>query len=76
MPGEIPFYVTGEVVELLNSEIKIVKVQNGNLYHLRPSTPGIDFYSIEKGMLVKCEVTSVLTRILSATVIGRVLNEQ
>ena len=67
MPGEIPFYVTGEVVELLNSEIKIVKVQNGNLYHLRPSTPGIDFYSIEKGMLVKCEVTGAPVATLHLT---------
>lgn len=69
MPGEIPFFVEGKVVEILPQEIAIVKVPNGNLYHLTPGTKGIEYYRLQKGDVVKCEVTTMLTRVLSARVI-------
>jgi hypothetical protein len=69
MPGEYPFFIEGKVVEIMVQEITIVKVPNGNLYHLRPSTPGIDYYSLRKDDTVIMEVTSLLTRVLSAKVV-------
>jgi len=71
MPREIPYFVTGNVVEILSQEVAIVKVTNGNLYHLKPNTPGIDYYRLLIGDVVQCEVTSVLTRVLSARVIKK-----
>ena len=76
MAGEIPFYVEGKVVEIMNgSEIAIVRVSNGNLYHLKPGTPGIDFYKLELDQIARCEVTSMLTRVLSARIVGKINKE-
>lgn len=69
MSREFPFFIKGTVVEILPQEITIVKVPNGNLYHLKPSTPGIEYSRLQKGDIVECEVTSMLTRVLSAKVI-------
>lgn len=69
MPGEIPFFIEGKVAEILPQEIIIVKVANGNLYRLTPSTPGIEYYRLSVGDIVKCEVTSALTRVLSASLV-------
>ena len=76
MPSEIPFFVEGKIVEIMNGrEIAIVRVPNGNLYHLKPSTPGIDFYKLELDRVVKCEVTTMLTRVLSAQVVAKINKE-
>lgn len=69
MPGELPFFITGKIAEILPQEIAIVKVPNGNLYHLIPSTPGIDYYKLKVGMLISCEVTRELGRVLSAAIV-------
>lgn len=66
MPGEIPYFIKGKVAEILPQDIIIVKVPNGNLYHLTTNTPGIEFSRLCKGDIVECEVTSMLTRVLSA----------
>lgn len=71
MPGEIPYFISGSVAEILPQEIIIVKVPNGNLYHLTPSTPGIEYYRLLVGDIVECEITSVLTRVLSARFVRR-----
>jgi len=77
MSGEIPFFITGEVVEIWSvSGIAIAKVCNGNIYHLRRNTPGIDFSKLELGTLVDCEVTSALARVLSAKIVGKINKEQ
>jgi hypothetical protein len=71
MAGELPFFITGKIVEVSPSyELALVKVQNGNIYHLTPATKGIDFYKLYKDQLVRLEVTTVLTRVLSATIIN------
>jgi hypothetical protein len=69
MPGELPFFIEGTVTEIMAQEIAIVKVPNGNIYHLYPSTPGINFYALKKDDRVLVEVTTMLTRVLSATVL-------
>jgi hypothetical protein len=71
MPREIPYFISGNVVEILPQEIIIIKVSNGNLYHITPSTPGIEYYRLLVGDIVECEITSVLTRVLSARFIKR-----
>jgi len=70
MPGEFPFFIEGKIVEIISSDtLAIVKVVNGNIYHLHPWTPGIDFSSLRKDQMVLLEVTRLLTRVLSAKVI-------
>lgn len=70
MPGEYPFFVDGKVVEISTAyNIAYVKVINGNVYHLYPATPGIDFKTLKKDQKVRLEVTTMLTRVLSASVI-------
>jgi ATP-dependent 26S proteasome regulatory subunit len=69
MPGELPFLLEGRIVEIMVQEIAIVKVSNGNQYHLTPSTPGIDFYKLKVEDRVVIEVTSRLVRVLSAIVL-------
>lgn len=71
MLKETPYFIRGSVVEILLKEIVIIKVSNGNLYHITPNTPGIDFYRLLVGDIVECEVTSVLTRVLSARIIKK-----
>jgi len=69
MPGELPFFLEGVVAEIMTQEIAIVKVPNGNLYYLRPSTPGIDYYALKKDDRVRIEITNQLGRVLSAVVL-------
>ncbi len=72
MPGEFPFFIEGQVTEIsVTYNIAYVKVPNGNVYHLHPSTPGIDFYSLRKNQIVRLEVTTMLTRVLSATILDQ-----
>lgn len=72
MPGELPFFIEGQVTEVsVPFRIAYVKVPNGNVYHLHPGTPGIDFYSLKKTQIVRLEVTSMLTRVLSATILDQ-----
>lgn len=72
MPGEKPFFIEGIVVEILSTyEIAFVKVINGNIYNLRPSTPGIDFYTLKVGQVVEIEITTKLVRVLSARIIEK-----
>lgn len=66
MPREIPYFVRGTIVEILPQEVTVVKVANGNLYHLKPNTPGIEYSRLLVGDVVQCEITSELTRVLSA----------
>lgn len=70
MAGEIPYWIEGEVKILMAySGEAYVRVPNGNVYILNPSTPGIDFEKLQVGTKVSCEVTSRLTRVLSARII-------
>lgn len=69
MPGELPHFVEGKVVEISTIyNIAYVKVVNGNVYNLTPNTPGIDFGKLRIGTNVECEITSMLIRVLSATI--------
>lgn len=69
MPRETPFFIIGKIVEILPQEIIIVKVPNGNIYHITPSTPGIVFDRLVVNLIMECEVTTMLTRVLSARVV-------
>lgn len=70
MPGEKPFFIEGTVAEVLKTHsVKYVKVPNGNIYALRPDTPGIIFDEIIVGQRIRLEVTTMLTRVLSAKVL-------
>lgn len=69
MPGELPFFIVGQVVELLPNVV-LVKVPNGNVYHLHKDTPGIEFKYLRKGQFVELEVTLALTRVFSATILN------
>ena len=69
MPGEIPYFIQGKVVDISIAYKKAyVKVDNGNVYHLTPKTPGIDYEELSIGVIVECEITSMLTRVLSARI--------
>jgi len=70
MPGEIPFFIRGKVTEIRpGNKTAIVKVPNGNTYHVTPDTPGIRFEKLSKDLIVECEVTTMLTRVLSARIV-------
>lgn len=70
MPGEKPFYIVGEVKQISNVEnIAYVRVPNGNVYYVYGYTPGIDFARLKIGTMVNMEVTTMLTRVLSASII-------
>jgi len=70
MPGEIPFFIEGKVAEVsAGYKTALVRVPNGNVYYLDGTTPGIDFNDLTVGKRVVCEVTTKLTRVLSAKVI-------
>ncbi len=70
MPGELPFFIEGQVVDLsIPYGIAYVKVHNGNIYHLKPDTPGINFRDLKKTQIIRLEVTTMLTRVLSASII-------
>lgn len=68
MPGELPFWIDGEV-RLIISYSAYVRVPNGNVYLIKDDTPGIDFSRIRMGTKISCEVTTMLTRVLSAKII-------
>jgi len=68
MPGEIPFFVTGKVA-IIHFDVAYVKISTGNVYHVYPWTAGIEFDKLVIGTQVECEVTSMLTRVLSAKII-------
>lgn len=70
MPGELPYFIEGKVVEIAKAtSTAYVKVCNGNVYHLTPFTPGIVFSELSVGATVRCEITSRLIRVLSAKLI-------
>lgn len=70
MPGELPFFIEGQLVDLsIPYGIAFVKVHNGNIYHLKPDTPGINFKDLKKTQIIRLEVTTMLTRVLSASII-------
>lgn len=70
MSGEIPYFIIGKVVEVMPQyNVAYVKVDNGNVYNLTPKTPGIHFQDLKKGMIVECEITSMLIRVLSARIL-------
>ena len=60
----------GKIVEIMANEIAIVRVVNGNIYHLRPSTPGINFYMLKVDDKVVIEITTELVRVLSAIILS------
>lgn len=71
MAREKPYFVEGKVADVYpNGHVVFVKVQNGNVYNIHPYTPGIEFDKLQKGTRVLLEVTSVLTRVLSATILA------
>lgn len=70
MPGELPFFILGKVVEVsVPHNLAYVKVDNGNIYHLHSETRGIVFDKIKRGQMIELEVTSMLTRVLSARIL-------
>jgi hypothetical protein len=70
MPGELPFFIIGTVAGLsVQYRTAYVRVPNGNVYDIHPHTIGIDFSKLEKGVQVRLEVTTRLSRVLSASVI-------
>lgn len=70
MSGERPFFIEGQVVDIpAGYDVAYVKVPNGNIYHLRPDTPGIDFSKLQISQIIRLEVTTKLTRVLSASII-------
>jgi hypothetical protein len=70
MPGELPFWIDGEV-RMIISHIgeAYIRVPNGNVYLVKIDTPGLEFNKIKIGTKISCEVTSLLTRVLSAKII-------
>lgn len=69
MSGELPFFIEGRLVEIISSAgLALVKVPNGNIYHLHPETPGINFKDLQVGQIIKLEVITTLTRVLSAQI--------
>lgn len=70
MPAELPFFIVGTVASIVQYEkTAYIRVANGNVYHVFPFTPGINFSDLSVGKRVECEVTTKLTRVLSAKVI-------
>lgn len=68
MPGQVPFFVIGKIASIYG-DTAYVKMPTGYVYNVHPWTEGIDFQKLTPGMTVKCEVTNMLTRVLSAEVI-------
>jgi len=67
MSGEKPYFIEGTVTQVNVYERTIyVKVPNGNVYHIFPFTPGIEFNKLERGKVVILEVTTKLVNVLSA----------
>jgi hypothetical protein len=72
MAREFPFFIEGQIVDIsIPYRIAYVRVPNGNIYHLYPNTPGIDFQSLKKTQIARLEITSILTRVLSATILDK-----
>lgn len=70
MPGEIPYFVEGYVVKIADMiNTAYVRVENGNVYHVFPFTPGISFKDLTKGKRVLLEVGTRLDRVYSAKII-------
>jgi hypothetical protein len=70
MPGEKPFFLNATVTEVsLSHNIAYARVINGNVYNLKPDTPGLDFSKLKKGQIVEIEITTKLVRVLSARLI-------
>jgi len=71
MPGEIPYFIEGKVVDIsIPYRTAYVKVENGNVYHLFPHTPDLEFENLRIGTIVECEITSALIRVLSARILA------
>ena len=68
MPGELPFFVTGKIANIY-ADTAYVKVPTGNVYHIHPNTQGIEFGRLKKDLIIQCEVTTMLTRVLSARIV-------
>lgn len=67
----IPYWVTGEIKILLqHAGEAFVKIPNGNVYSLTPSTPGIEFNKLTVGTVVEIEITNRLDRVYSARIIS------
>jgi len=67
MPGEIPFWVEGEVKLIIDHAGEAyVKVPTGNVYLLTPYTPGVEFSKLKIGTKVLIEITTRLTFVYSA----------
>jgi hypothetical protein len=70
MAGEFPFFIEGQITEVsFVYRIAYVRVPNGNVYHLHPDTKGIDFGRLKKSQIIRLEITNMLTRVLSASII-------
>lgn len=70
MPGEIPFFVEGVVAGINEHEkTAYIKHKNGNVYHVFPFTPGIEFSELKIGVRVSIEITNVLTKVYSARIV-------
>lgn len=71
MPGEKPFFVKGYVASLMPG-MALIKVQNGNVYEVFPHTVNLEFDKLTRNCIVECEVTTRLTRVLSAKIYSSV----
>jgi uncharacterized linocin/CFP29 family protein len=70
MPKEFPFFIEGQIVDVsIPYQLVLVRVSNGNIYHIHPNTPGVEFNKLRKGQIIRLEVTTMLTRVLSAEII-------
>lgn len=71
MPGEHPIHIVGKVVEVsISYKLAYVKVDNGNVYHIHPTTPGINFSDLACDQLIRLEVlASTLNRVFSAKIL-------
>lgn len=72
MPGEIPYFVEGYVVKIADMiNTAYVRVENGNVYHVFPFTPGIVFKDLTIDKKVLLEVGTRLDRVYSAKIIEK-----
>lgn len=70
MAGERPYFIEGKVIEVsIAYQLAFIKVANGNVYHILPNTLGIEFNELVKDQIVQMEITSMLTRVLSAKIL-------
>ena len=70
--GQMPFFVEGQIIDFsVSYGVAYVKVSNGNIYHIHPHTPGINFEELKKGQTLRLEITTKLTHVLGASIVNK-----